>query len=238
MKLNQLKYDQVIIQISTRNLERIADMFTGLVEHLGQVIKLEATENGTTLTVEAAAILDDCVLGDSISVNGTCLTVTEFEQSSPPTWCRFGVAPETLRRTSLGELKQNDKVCLERACKANTRMGGHLVQGHVDTTAKITAKVPDGEAFAITFQPRDPRILKYIIEKGYVCLDGASLTITHVDDTSFGVMIIAYTQSKITLGIKEVGESVNVEVDQVGKYIERMIAPHVKALQDKLKSLG
>ena len=209
-------------------------MFTGLVEHLGEVVELEAKETGTVLTVEAKAILDDCVVGDSISVNGTCLTVTEFDSNR--TTCKFGVAPETLRRTSLGELKKHDKVCLERACKANTRMGGHLVQGHVDTTAVITSKVPDGEAFAITFKPKDPSILKYIIEKGYICLDGASLTITRVDDETWSVMIIAYTQTKITLGIKDIGESVNVEVDQVGKYIERMIAPHIAALQKKLNA--
>lgn len=213
-------------------------MFTGLVEHLGAVIRLEAAETGTTLTVEAAEILEDCIIGDSISVNGTCLTVTEFETARPATWCKFGVAPETLRRTSLGELKQGDKVCLERACKASTRMGGHLVQGHVDTTAKIVAKKPDGEAFAITFRPRDPSVLKYIIEKGYICLDGASLTVTHVDNETWSVMIIAYTQSKITLGLKDVGESVNVEVDQVGKYIERMISPHILALEDKLAQLN
>lgn len=122
--------------------------------------------------VEAAAVLDDCVVGDSISVNGTCLTVTHFT----PSHATFGVAPETLRRTSLGQLAQGDRVCLERACKGETRMGGHLVQGHVDCVAEIVEKKPDGEAYAITFRPSDREVLKYVVEKGYICLDGASLT--------------------------------------------------------------
>ncbi|CCG83652.1 Riboflavin synthase [Taphrina deformans PYCC 5710] len=210
-------------------------MFTGLVEHLGavEVSDLVADPNGTQLSVEASGILGDCVTGDSISVNGTCLTVTAFT----PTHATFGVAPETLRRTSLGALKQGDRVCLERACKSDTRMGGHLVQGHVDCVADIVEKKPDGEAFAITFRPRSRDVLKYVVEKGYICLDGASLTVTRVDDSTFSVMIIAYTQQKITLGLKDVGEVVNVEVDQVGKYIERMIAPHIKNLEDKLAAL-
>lgn len=203
------------------------------------------------MTIEAEPVLGDCSTGDSISVNGTCLTVTSFTSSHAV----FGVAPETLRRTSLGELKEGDKVCLERACKGETRMGGHLVQGHVDCVAQITEKKPDGEAYAITFKPRDQGILKYVVEKGYICLDGASLTgtylsdrllvplhsltrvVTRVDDETFSVMIIAYTQQKITLGLKDVGEVVNVEVDQVGKYIERMIAPHIKKLEEKLAQL-
>lgn len=108
------------------------------------------------------------------------------------------------------------------------------MQGHVDTTAVITERRADGEAIALTFKPRDPTILKYVIEKGYICLDGASLTVTRVDYETWSVMLIAYTQAKITLGFKQVGEVVNVEVDQVGKYIERMIDPHIKALQQKL----
>lgn len=133
---------------------------------------LTTSPQGTELTIEAAPVLGDCTTGDSISVNGTCLTVTSFT----PTHAVFGVAPETLRRTSLGSLKQGDKVCLERACKGDTRMGGHLVQGHVDCVAEIIEKKPDGEAYAITFKPRDKEILKYVVEKGYICLDGASLT--------------------------------------------------------------
>ena len=134
--------------------------------------KLTALPTGTELEIEAAVILDDCAQGDSISVNGTCLTVTSFTS----THATFGVAPETLRRTSLGSLKQGDRVCLERACKGETRMGGHLVQGHVDCTADITVKEADGEAYAITFRPSDPTILRFVVEKGYICLDGASLT--------------------------------------------------------------
>ena len=185
------------------------------------------------LAVEAGPILEDAQLGDSIAVNGTCLTITSFDRTK----CTFGIAPETLRRTCLGALKTGDRVNLERACKANTRMGGHLVQGHVDTVATITRREADGEAVALTFEPRDRGILKFVIEKGYICLDGASLTVTHVDDASFGVMLITYTQERITLGTKQVGEPVNVEVDQVGKYIERMISPHIQALQAQIDAL-
>lgn len=136
------------------------------------VSDLTTSPSGTELTIEAAPVLEDCTVGDSISVNGTCLTVTKFT----PTHAVFGVAPETLRRTSLGALEKGDSVCLERACKGDTRMGGHLVQGHVDCVAEIIKKEPDGEAFAIEMKPKDPQVLKYIVEKGYICLDGASLT--------------------------------------------------------------
>lgn len=116
--------------------------------------------------------MHDAALGDSISVNGTCLTITSFSK----THATFGVAPETLRRTSLGALTKGDRVCLERACKSDTKLGGHLVQGHVDCVAEIIEKEPDGEAFAIAFRPRDKSVLRYVVEKGYICLDGASLT--------------------------------------------------------------
>ncbi|BFZ54809.1 Riboflavin synthase alpha chain [Savitreella phatthalungensis] len=209
-------------------------MFTGLVEHLGKVERVDNAD-GCILSVEAGPVLDDVALGDSIAVNGTCLTVTSFTDDRRR--CTFGVAPETLRRTCLGALKTGDAVNLERACKASTRMGGHLVQGHVDTVATITDRRPDGEAVALTFEPRDREILKYVVEKGYICLDGASLTVTHVDDATFSVMLITYTQEKITLGTKQKGEPVNVEVDQVGKYIERMITPHIQALQAQIDAL-
>jgi riboflavin synthase len=184
-------------------------------------------------------ILGDAHLGDSISVNGgsrspavafmiqqdtgTCLTVTEFDKSS----FKIGCAPETLRRTNLGSLKQGSKVNLERAVSANTRMGGHFVQGHVDTIATIQSVTPDGNALTFRFKPRDPAVLRYIVEKGYVTIDGASLTVTKVQDGPEGwweVMLIAYTQEKVVTASKKPGEDVNVEVDQVGKYVEKSVA--------------
>jgi riboflavin synthase len=177
------------------------------------------------LTISGCAeILHDCHLGDSIAINGTCLTVTEFTKDE----FKVGVAPETLRRTNLGSLKEGSGVNLERAVSASTRMGGHFVQGHVDTVARIAEKRPDGNAVTYRLQPRDKSVLRYIVEKGYVTLDGASLTITAVNDEEgwWEIMMIAYTQEKVVMGKKEQGDDVNVEVDMVGKYVEKSVAAY------------
>lgn len=157
-------------------------------------------------------------------MNGTCLTVTEFSSGE----FKVGVAPETLRRTNLGSLKQGSGVNLERAVSAHTRMGGHFVQGHVDTIASIVSRTPDGNAITFRLAPRDKSVLRYIVEKGYVTLDGASLTITKVDDAEgwFEIMMIAYTQEKVVMAGKKEGEDVNVEVDMVGKYVEKSVAAY------------
>ncbi|KFY06753.1 hypothetical protein V492_07770, partial [Pseudogymnoascus sp. VKM F-4246] len=186
------------------------------------VSSLDPSDAGTTLTISnAAPVLVDCHDGDSISVNGTCLTVTSFTDST----FTVGVAPETLRRTNLGSLAQNDPVNLERAVSSHTRMGGHFVQGHVDTVATIDAKTPDGEAVTLRLRPRDKELMKYIVEKGFVALDGASLTITKVDDVEgwFEVMLIAYTQDRVVTAAKPVGGDVNVEVDMMGKYAAKSV---------------
>lgn len=150
---------------------------------------------------------------------GTCLTLTELDHFS----FKVGVSPETLRRTNLGDLTTDCGVNLERAVAATTRMGGHFVQGHVDTVASIIAITPDGNATTFRLQPRDKGVLRYIVEKGYVALDGASLTITQVTEDWLEVMLIAYTQTHVVMGGKKVGESVNVEVDMVGKYVEKNV---------------
>lgn len=153
---------------------------------------------------------------------GTCLTVTAFDK----TWFKVGVAPESLRRTNLGSLQTGSKVNLERAVSADTRMGGHFVQGHVDTVAKILSVNPDGNSLVFRLQPRDKDVLRYVVEKGYVTLDGASLTVTKVVDGEDGyweVMLIAYTQEKIVTAGKKPGEEVNVEIDIVGKYVEKSV---------------
>jgi len=184
---------------------------------------------------------------------GTCLTVTEFTKSS----FKIGCAPETLRRTNLGSLKEGSNVNLERAVSANTRMGGHFVQGHVDTIATIESVTPDGNALTFRFKPRDTSVLRYIVEKGYVTIDGASLTVTKVQDGPEGwweVMLIAYTQEKVVTASKKPGEDVNVEVDQVGKYVEKSVAGYFegssngefailekmvsKLVDERLKALG
>ncbi|KAI0998844.1 hypothetical protein K3495_g9354 [Podosphaera aphanis] len=199
-------------------------MFTGIVEAMGVISELNNTseDGGTTLTIsDAAELLTDCHLGDSISINGTCLTVTWFDASS----FKVGVAPETLRRTNLGSLSSGEKVNLERAVASHTRMGGHFVQGHIDTVAAIESVTPDGNALTFRFRPRDPSVLKYVVEKGYVALDGASLTVTKVNDAEcwWEVMLIAYTQERVVTAVKKVGDEVNVEVDQIGKYVEKAV---------------
>jgi riboflavin synthase len=184
--------------------------------------------SGTSLTIsDCGSILDSSTaLGDSISINGTCLTVTEFTATS----FKVGLAPETLRRTNLGSLKQGSRVNLERAVSASTRMGGHFVQGHVDCIANITSITPDGNSlvFRLALPPASQNLLRYIVEKGYVTLDGASLTVTAVDDNEgwFEIMLIAYTQERIVTSSKKVGEGVNVEIDVVGKYVEKSVGAY------------
>lgn len=212
-------------------------MFTGLVETIGTVTALTDLDpsvsggNGTSLTIsDCADILSDAQLGDSISVNGTCLTVTEFDRSS----FKVGVAPETLRRTNLGSLKEGSRVNLERAVSASTRLGGHIVQGHVDTVATIESVTPDGNALTFRLKPRDPGVLRYIVEKGFITLDGASLTLTAVDDAQgwFEVMLIAYTQEKVVTGSKRAGDEVNVEIDVVGKLVEKSVVGYFESVKE------
>lgn len=147
---------------------------------------------------------------------------------------KVGVAPETLRRTNLGDLTQNSRVNLERAVSASTRMGGHFVQGHVDTVAEIVSKTPDGNAITFRLKPRlhegSDSVLRYIVEKGYITLDGASLTVTKVNDSEewFEIMLIAYSQEKLVMTNKNPGDGVNVEVDQVGKYVEKSVVGYLE----------
>ena len=208
-------------------------MFTGLVETIGTVSALQPLDpsqaggNGTSLLIsDCASILSDAALGDSISVNGTCLTVTEFDQSG----FKVGVAPETLRRTNLGSLKEGGRVNLERAVSASTRMGGHFVQGHVDTVATIASVTPDGNALTFRLKPREAGVLRYVVEKGYVTLDGASLTVTRVEDGEgwFEIMLIAYSQERVVMSTKKEGEEVNVEIDVVGKLVEKSVVGYLE----------
>ncbi|ODQ67096.1 riboflavin synthase [Nadsonia fulvescens var. elongata DSM 6958] len=210
-------------------------MFTGLVETMGKVAALEknAITQHTTLTVsDAAIVLVDCHLGDSIAVNGTCLTVIEFDTNS----CKFGIAPETISRTNLGILNTGDSVNLERAVAEGVRFGGHFVQGHVDTVAYIRSASPDGDSIRYGFELRDKEYIKYIVEKGYVCLDGTSLTVTAVDDVegTFGIMLVDYSQQKVIMPSKSLGAQVNVEVDFTGKLIEKQVE---KSVETKLKAI-
>ncbi|ROV90828.1 hypothetical protein VSDG_07985 [Cytospora chrysosperma] len=209
-------------------------MFTGIVEELGVVAALNPHDEtgGTSLTISlppSSTLLSDCHEGDSIAVNGVCLTVVTFSTtpSSPAAGAgpsfTVGVAPETLRVTDLGQLAEGSRCNLERAVRADTRMGGHFVQGHVDTTATIVAREPDGNAVTLRFRPASRDVLRYVVYKGYVALDGTSLTVTKVDDAEgwWEVMLIAYTQEKVVVAQKKVGDTVNVEVDMMAKYAEK-----------------
>lgn len=178
---------------------------------------------------DCAEILTDAHLGDSISINGTCLTITEFSAHD----FKVGVSPETLRRTNLGDLTKGSHVNLERAVSASTRMGGHFVQGHVDTIASVASVTPDGNALTFRLEPRDKDVLRYVVEKGYVTLDGASLTVTQVGDREgwWEVMLISYTQERVVMGGKKAGDAVNVEVDMVGKYVEKSVQAYFEGLE-------
>lgn len=206
-------------------------MFTGLIEHLGTVSAIHQDDGGCALTIsQSAPILVDCHIGDSIAVNGACLTVVEFDVELHGGYFKIWLANETLSRTDLGDRKVGDQVNLERAMGAHVRFGGHFVQAHVDTTAIIFKRALDGDSLRLWFQLPEstaerPSLLPYIIPKGYVTIDGASLTVTSVDDAErmFGVMLIQHTQQKITLAKKANGERVNIEVDMVGKYVEKSV---------------
>ncbi|KAF9469835.1 hypothetical protein BDZ94DRAFT_1278969 [Collybia nuda] len=206
-------------------------MFTGLIEHLGTVSSAVTDEGGCTLIISnSAPILGDCHIGDSIAVNGACLTVTEFDNDKLGGWFKVWLANETLERTDLGERKEGDQVNLERAMGAHIRFGGHFVQAHVDGTATIVKREVDGDSLCLGFQLPEataarPSLLAYLIPKGYVTIDGASLTLTGVDDLerTFEVMLIQHTQQKITLSKKGLGAKVNIEVDMVGKYVEKSV---------------
>jgi riboflavin synthase len=205
-------------------------MFTGIVETMGEVLEysvVDTTEsggNGVSMVIgDCGVVLSDVHLGDSICTNGVCLTVTEF--NGDRTQFKVGLAPETLRRSNLGDLGKGSKVNLERAVNADVRLGGHVVQGHVDTVAKMVGKTDDGNAINFTFELRDRQYMNYIVEKGFIAVDGTSLTVTHVDydKATFSISMVAYTQSKVVIPLKSVGDFVNIEVDLTGKLIEKQI---------------
>ena len=190
-------------------------MFTGIVEEVGTVTELE----GQRLTIAAGTVLEDVKLGDSIAVNGACLTVVDFSTS------RFSVelAPETLKRTSSGSWAPGRQVNLERPLAVSDRLGGHIVQGHVDATGRITSLKPEGDC--VIFRIASPkRLMPYIVEKGFVAVDGISLTVVKVGASSFSLSVIPYTLTKTNLQNQAKGGRVNLEVDIVAKYVESLLA--------------
>jgi riboflavin synthase len=175
-------------------------------------------DQANQLTVNCHTVLEGTRIGDSIAVNGTCLTVTALTNHS----FTVGLSPETLRRTNLGLLKVGDPVNLERALAFGGRMGGHYVQGHVDGIGEIVAIVPEGDSKRVTIRP-PARLLPYIVEKGYIAVDGVSLTVAEMGRDTFTVALVAYTQSAVIMGHQQVGALVNIEVDIIAKYVERLV---------------
>ncbi|MFT6293252.1 MAG: riboflavin synthase [Ilumatobacter sp.] len=186
-------------------------MFTGIVEELGEVI--ERTDY--QIVVRARTVLADVSMGDSIAVNGCCLTVVDFDVDAG--WWRADVTQESFDRTSLGDLTQGSPVNLERPVRLMDRLGGHLVQGHVDAVGEIVRPAPDLRV------QMDPAMMRYVVEKGSITVDGISLTIVEALEDGFTVAIIPHTEAVTTLSSKGCGERVNIEVDVTAKYIEKLI---------------
>jgi len=193
-------------------------VFAGIVEEMGAVKSLEKTLAGTRLTILAKVLMDDLPIGASVSVNGACLTVARRDDKE----FTVDLSPETMDVTNLGKLSAGSPVNLERAMKLNERIGGHLVAGHVDGVGTVRGREQDGNAVVLTFEA-PPDVLRYCISKGSITVDGVSLTINEVTDRGFSVTIIPHTAKVTTLGIKQQGNTVNLESDLIGKYVERLL---------------
>lgn len=193
-------------------------MFTGIVEELGAIVSIDKTLAGTRMTILASAVMDDLTIGNSISVNGACLTVANKTDHN----FSVEISPETLSVTTLGQLAAGAPLNLERAMKLNERIGGHLVAGHVDGIGTIRNRQQDGNAILFTIEA-PPEILRHCIVKGSITVDGISLTMNHVTDHGFSVLIIPHTAKVTTLGLKQAGDQINLESDLIGKYVERLL---------------
>lgn len=184
-------------------------MFTGIIEEIGKVLSASATR----LVISATQVIGEMKPGDSIAVNGACLTVTDFNHSS----FSVDVMPETLKRTNLGQLKSGDGVNLERPVALGGRLGGHLVQGHVDDVGRVVSVEREGDALLFRFEA-PPEIMRYTVPKGFIAVDGISLTIMDKDSSSFRVSVVEYTRQNTILGSRKVGDEVNLEADIIAKY--------------------
>lgn len=195
-------------------------MFTGIIEEVGTVKAISRSGSSSYIEIAAKKVLEDIHLGDSIAVNGVCLTVTDFGSGV----FRADVMNETLSRSSLGSLRAGSPVDLERAMAAGGRFGGHIVSGHIDGTGTISDIKKDGIAVWYTITA-DPGILRYIVEKGSVAIDGISLTVAKVTEKDFSVSVIPHTAAQTVLGVKNTGDIVNLENDIIGKYVEKLMKP-------------
>ncbi len=192
-------------------------MFTGIVEELGTVESIASSPDGARIRIGAHTVLEGAGLGDSTAVNGCCLTIVALDPADPPTWWEADVSDETLARTNVGKLQPGDPVNLERPVRLMDRLGGHLVQGHVDDVGEVVRAVPD-------LAVRVPaHLLRYIIEKGSITVDGVSLTVVEPRSDGFTVAVIPHTCEVTTLGTRRPGDLVNLEVDLIAKYTERLL---------------
>lgn len=196
-------------------------MFTGIIEEVGMIKQIQKNPASAVLTIAADTVLEQTKIGDSIAVNGVCLTVTDLKAGS----FTADVMHETLRRSSLGSVRTGSPVNLERAMQLGGRFGGHIVSGHIDATGKILGIREDDNAVWYRIGA-DYKILKYIVEKGSVALDGISLTVAEVRSDSFSVSVIPHTRANTTLTHKKIGDIINIETDCIGKYIEKLIPGH------------
>ncbi len=187
-------------------------MFTGIVEEVGRVTSIRPG----SLAVAANLVLEGMELGGSMAINGVCLTTTSFDMNS----FSVDVMPETLKRTNLGLLRVGDEANLERPLALGGRLGGHLVQGHIDAAGRVTSVRRDGEAIIIAFET-PPDVMRYVVERGFIAVDGVSLTVVIRDTASFEVSIVGYTGEHTTLGNKRMGDMVNLETDIIAKYVEK-----------------
>ena len=196
-------------------------MFTGIIEEAGSVVSVTAGK----LVIATGQILEGIQLGGSIAVNGICLTVTDFTDKS----FSVDVMPETLKRTNLGLLHSGDRVNLERPLGLGGEIGGHLVQGHIDDTGRAASITQEGEAVLMRFEA-SPEVMRYIVPKGFIAVDGTSLTVVDKDAVSFSVSIVGYTRQHTTLADKKISDTVNLEVDIIGKYVAEFMKPQSKGI--------
>ena len=199
-------------------------MFTGIIEEIGTVCRIERGAAGARLTIAAKTVLEDTKLGDSIATNGVCLTVVSMTSDT----FSADVMAESLRRSSLGALQSGSPVNLERAMPANGRFGGHIVSGHIDGTGTIASQKREDNAVWVTVRT-STSLLRYIVEKGSIAIDGVSLTVAAVNESSFAVSIIPHTGAQTILLGKKPGETVNLECDVIGKYVEKLLTPYTSA---------
>ena len=196
-------------------------MFSGIIEKTGKISRIERNSDGARLTVSVDSFMDGVKLGDSIALNGTCITVVSFDSTS----FESDLSNETLKKTTLANLEVGHDCNLEKAMLLNERIGGHLVSGHIDGLGKVESIEKDGESFWFKIKA-DKQIMKYVVYKGSIAVDGISLTVAECDNSSFSVAIIPHTLECTTLNNKKVDSKVNLEVDMIGKYVEKLVSPY------------